>query len=114
MSVDTSAIEAEIINDLTMELCEEESFNKAVLAVKVKLAVKDVIARRNYGATSWNENKILSDLENYYSTIANIARYDYNQLGAEGESAHTENGIARSYVDRDSLFKGVHAFVGII
>lgn len=115
MSVDTSMLEAEIVSDLKAELNNEESFNEGVLAVKVKLAVRDVLGRRNYKATSWGEKKILDDLyENYYSTISNLARFDYNQMGAEGEISHSENGISRTYVDRDSLLKGVHAFVGII
>lgn len=114
MSVNTSALEQEILMDLTQELCGEETFDQGVLAVKVKLAVKEVMAKRNYSATTWNEDKVLADLETYYATISNIARYDYNQLGAEGEKAHSENGVSRTYVDRDELFKGVHAFVKVI
>lgn len=115
MNVDTSVLEAEIINDLTTELCNEESFNQSVLAVKVKLAVREIMSKRNYKATTWTEADILDDLmTNYYSTITNVARFDYNQLGAEGEISHSENGVSRAYVDRDTLFKGVHAFVNII
>ena len=112
--VDTKSLENEILMDLTAEFCGEETFKQEILAVKVKLAVKEVMSKRNYKATSWNEKQILEDLGNYYATISNIARYDYNQLGAEGESAHSENGVSRTYVNRDDLFKGVHAFVGII
>ena len=114
MRVDTKAFEAEIIDDLTTELCEEDTFNQAVLAVKVKSAVKELIAKRNYSATNWDEEKIQADIEKYYSVVLNLARYDYNMVGAEGESSHTENGISRTYVSRDSLFKGVHAFVSVI
>lgn len=114
MSVNTSMIEAEIVADLTTELSGEESFNKNVLAVKVKLAVREVISKRNYSATSWNEEAILNDLYNYYSTITNLARFDYNQVGAEGESSHSENGVSRVYVERDSLMKDIHAFVKVI
>ena len=112
--VDTKSLENEILMDLTAEFCGEETFKQEILAVKVKLAVKEVMSKRNYKATSWTEKQILEDLGNYYATISNIARYDYNQLGAEGESAHSENGVSRTYVNRDDLFKGVHAFVGII
>lgn len=114
MIIDTSVIESEIVNDLTTELGNEDGFNAGILANKIKVAVREVMSKRNYGATSWNEEKILNDLYNYYSVIENVARYDYNQLGVEGEMAHSENGIARTYIDRDTLFKGVHAFVGII
>ena len=114
MSLDTSQLENEILDDLTTELCDENTFDQRVLKVKIKLATRDVISRRNYTASTWTDEQILADLYNYYSTITNIARYDYNQLGAEGESAHSENGVTRSYVPRDELFKGVHAFVKII
>ena len=112
--VDTKVLEHEIVMDLTPEFCGEENFKQEILAVKVKLAVKEVISKRNYKASTYNDDQILEDLYNYYATISNVARYDYNQLGAEGESAHTENGVSRTYVNRDELFKGVHAFVGII
>lgn len=112
--IDTSVIESEIVNDLTTELEGEDGFNANILANKVKLAVREVMSKRNYSATTWNDEKILDDLYNFYSVIENVARYDYNQIGVEGESSHSENGISRSYVDRDTLFKGVHAFVGVI
>lgn len=114
MSVDTSQLQSEILDDLTAELSGEETFNQTILNVKVKLAIRDVMSRRNYKASTWSDKQIQDDLYNYYTTIANIARYDYNQLGAEGESAHSENGVSRTYVSRDALFKGVHAFVGIV
>ncbi len=112
--VDTKSLENEILMDLTAEFCGEETFKQEILAVKVKLAVKELIAKRNYSASTYTEDQILDDLYNYYATISNVARYDYNQLGAEGEKAHSENGVSRTYVDRDELFKGVHAFVKII
>ena len=112
--VDTKRLEEEILMDLTAEFCDEESFKQEILAVKVKLAVKEVMSKRNYKASTYTDKQIFDDLYNYYATISNIARYDYNQLGAEGESAHSENGVSRTYVNRDELFKGVHAFVGVI
>ena len=112
--LDISGIVEEIVDDLTNELNSEDSFNQAILETKVKLAVKEVISKRNYRATSWSDDKILDDLYSYYATISNVARYDYNQLGAEGEMTHSENGISRTYVARDSLFKDVHAFVAVI
>lgn len=112
--VDTKLLESEIVMDLTPEFCDEETFKQEILAVKVKLAVKEVMSKRNYQASTYTDEQILSDLYNYYAIISNIARYDYNQLGAEGETAHTENGVSRTYVNRDELFKGVHAFVKII
>lgn len=111
MTVDTSALEALIVADLTVELGSEPTFNEDLLELKVKLAVKDVMMRRAYENTSYNEAKILADLDHYYSTISALAIYDYNQVGMNGQSSHSENSINRAWVSRDELLKGVHAFV---
>ena len=70
--------------------------------------------RRNYKATSFNEHLIASDLYNFYSIIHDVALYDYNKIGAEGESSHSENGISRHYVERDKLLGNVYAFVSVL
>lgn len=109
-----AGIEQEVIAELTIELRGESTFNEDILAVKVRNAIRELKMRRNYSATSFSENDIEKDIYNYYSTIVNVARYDYNQLGAEGESNHSENSVSRSWVDRDELFRGVHAFVKVL
>lgn len=114
MSIDFTDLQNEIVNDLTIELQDDDDFNAAKLSNKVKLAIKEVISKRNYGATSYTEEMILNDLVNYYSMITNIARYDYNQIGVEGQSSHSENGTNRSWVRRDELFKGLVAFVDVL
>lgn len=114
MSIDFSELQNEIVADLTNELSGEDTFNADILTIKVKLAIKDVISRRNYSASGLTDEDILADLENYYAVITNVARYDYNQIGIEGEVSHSENGVSRSYSKRDSLFNGVYAFVGVI
>lgn len=46
-----------------------------------------------------------------------IAVYLYNKRGAEGQIAHSENGIARSYETSDvpeSLMQGITPYVGAI
>lgn len=107
-------IEQEIIAELTAELKGDPAFNKDILAIKVRNAIRELKMKRNYSATSFSETEIEKDIYNYYSTIVNVARYDYNQSGAEGESSHSENSVSRSWVDRDDLFKGVHAFVKVL
>lgn len=107
-------LQEEILEDLTLELSSDDDFDANALQIKVKNAYKEVKARRNYKASSMNEEEIEADMQNYYSNILNIARYDYNQIGAEGQKAHTESSIVRSWVDRNELFVGVYAFVEII
>lgn len=102
-----------IVADLTTELGDEADFSADILAIKVRNAINDVKLRRNYRATSYSEERINEDMERFYSTITNIARYDYNQRGVEGQSSHSEGIYNRTWVDRDKLFRGVNAFVSI-
>ena len=44
-----------------------------------------------------------------------IAVYLYNKQGAEGQTAHSENGISRTYESADvpeSMLRGIAPFVG--
>lgn len=104
----------DIVEELKIELQDEPDFNENVLRLKVKNAVREVRIKRAYDRTSYTEEQIEADLERYYAVILNVARYDYNKLGVEGQSNHSENGINRTYVNRDSLMVTVHPFVGVL
>lgn len=105
----------EILTDVQAALSTDDSFNESLAAVKVKIAIKDVKERRNYQATTLSDADIYNDLANhYYSAIFNLAMYDYNQSGAEGEETHNENSVNRTWVKRDDILREVHSFVGII
>lgn len=113
--VDTSALQTSIINDLTAEIGAEESFNATLLATKVKLAVIDVLARRQYENSSYTDAQIVNELSTrYYTTITNLARFDYNQAGAEGQKTHSENGIGREWLDRSKMLSQINPFVKIL
>lgn len=107
-------LHSEIVSDLTTELKIDSKFDADILSVKVKNAIKEVILRRSYENSSYTEEMIAKDLERYYSTIRQIALYDYNQVGVEGQQSHNEGGTSRSWVDREKLFNGVHAFVKVL
>lgn len=107
-------LEQEIIAELTIELQGEPTFNAEILAVKVRNAIREVKMKRNYAATSYTDSQIEKDLYNYFSTIKSVALYDYNQIGADFEQSHSENSVSRTWVSRDDLFKGVHAFVKVL
>jgi hypothetical protein len=113
--INISELQTAIVSDLTLELNGDESFNATVLEQKVKLAILDVYARRDYGNSHYDDKRIINELSTkYYSVITDLARYDYNQMGAEGESSHIENSVSRTYRDRDRLLSSVHAFVKIL
>lgn len=114
MSIDTSSLMDEILSDLSVELNKEPDYDENVLRVKIKGAIREVMEKRNYEVTALSEQAILLDLNHHYSTILNVARYDYNQRGAEGETTHSENSVSRVWSNRDDLFKSIHAFVSVL
>ena len=107
-------LEQEVIAELTIELQGQPTFNAEVLKAKVRNAIREVKMKRNYIATSYTEQQIEQDLYNYYSVIKDVALYDFAQIGAPFESSHSENSTSRSWVERDELFKSVHAFVKVL
>ena len=99
-------LQEELIDDLTLELSSEPTFSADILKQKVVGAIREVKTARKYPSTYTTE-QINNDLYSYYSNIRNLALYDYNMIGVEGQSSSSENGISRAYVDRDKMFKGV-------
>lgn len=107
-------IEQEIFADLSAELSvSDKNFNKTLLLSKVRNAMREVKRARNY-PKSYTDSQIETDMYDYFSNIRNIALYDYNQIGAEGQSSSGENGTSRSYVDRDKYFSGICPFVRVL
>lgn len=110
----TIGIEQEIFADLSAELSvSDKNFNETLLLSKVRNAMREVKRARNY-PKSYTVSQIESDMYDYFSNIRNIALYDYNQIGAEGQTSSSENGTSRSYIDRDKLFCGICPFVRVL
>lgn len=113
--VDISNLKNDIANLLMAELQDEPDFDPNLLLGKIDLAIRDVMGRREYGNSHYTDAKILEELSTrYFSTITNLARYDYNQSGAEGQKNHSENSVSRTWYDRNKLLSDVHAFVKIL
>jgi hypothetical protein len=103
----TLTLEQELVADLTDELSEgDELFNEKLMLSKIRNAIREVKRVRNY-PSSYTDEMIDNDMYGFYSNIRNIALYDYNMIGVEGQSSGGENGTSRTYVDRDKLFNGV-------
>lgn len=96
---------AEILQDLSEEI---EDADSGLLLSKVKRAAREIRRDRNY-PSSYTEEMIVNDLKNYYSNISELAMYDYNQVGAEGQTSHSENGTSRSWKSRRECKDGVVA-----
>lgn len=98
----------EIIADLTIELTETEGdkLNTTLLTSKAYGAYREVKSARKY-PVSYTTAMIERDMENYYSQVRSIALFDYNQVGSEGQTQYSQDGVSIHYVDRDKLFYGV-------
>ena len=103
----------EILEDLTIELKNDSNLDSDILSVKVKGAIRDVVERRRY-QTHHTEEFIHEDMKNYYSNIKRLSLYDYNQVGAEGQISHSENGINRSWAEREKCLDGIVPFAKVL
>lgn len=102
---------AELMEELKIELKDEQGEpDEAILKVKLKNAIREVKSARGY-LPSHDADFILNDLQNYIANIKDLTIYDYNQIGAEGESSHDENGTGRTWKNRNSCFSGIVKFV---
>ncbi len=79
----------------------------------IKQATEDVKARRNY-PDSYTEEMITEDLKKFEGVIVNLVVYDHSQAGEEFMASFGENGVSRTWKDRDSLFVGVFPFVKML
>ena len=104
-------VATEVCRDLIIELGIREENNRTLLGTKVKNAVREVKKRRNY-PSHFSEDDIQKDLSEFYSNIHDLALYDYNQIGAEGQISHSDNGTSRTWKDREECLKGVFAWAG--
>lgn len=115
------ALQKEILADLgnelglldleTKEALKGKEQDVACLSSKIKNAIREVRMKRNY-PEHFTEEQIKKDLEKYYSNIRELALYDFNQFGAEGQTSHNENGTNRTWKSRNECLMGVFAYCG--
>ena len=114
MAVNTTAFETELFDDLKAELAGSgEEVLDGVLSIKVKAVVRELLSIRGYENSGMTDEEIEADIPRYYTQCMNVARYDYNQIGAEGEETHSENGISRKYIQRGDQWAGVVPFAKV-
>ena len=105
--VDTSTFEQNIVTAIALEMKNDPSFDLDIVASKVSSVVRELIQRRRYSKSGMTEESVLADIEEYYPQVLNVARYDFNTIGAEGEDRHTENGVDRTFTERSKMWAGV-------
>lgn len=79
----------------------------------IEQATSDVKDARKYPA-DYDEDMIAEDIENYENTIIDLVVYDHSQAGEEYMSSYSENGISRTWVDRDKTLSSVCAIAKLI
>lgn len=102
----TNDIETTLTEELRVELESEVDFSVDILKVKIRNAIREVKAARDY-PESYSEERINDDLQKYISNIRSIALYDYTKIGAEGQSQYSADGESIHYVDRNKMFAGI-------
>lgn len=115
------ALQNEILVDLgtelglldleTNEALKGKEQDVACLSSKIKNALREVRGKRNY-PEHFSDEQIIKDLEKHYSNIRELALYDYNQVGAEGQLSMGENGVNRTWKSRNDCLIGVFAYCG--
>ena len=99
----------DLLTELTLDLESQPGFNRVLLRPKSESAIKAVERARGYSRLGYTDESAFwqTDIERFYANIKDIALYDYNIIGAEGETYHYEGGTNRTYFDRRRLFGGV-------
>jgi hypothetical protein len=93
----------EIIAEFTARFENEETFNATLLSQIVNDVIGECVSLRNFPST-YTEDSINEWLASNKSKIKKIVEYDYSIDGANGQSSHSESGVARNYIDRRTLF----------
>ena len=87
--------------------------NNPLIEKLIKQATEDVKNRRNY-PDSYTDEMITEDLKKFEGVIVNLAVYDHSQAGENFMASYGENGVSRTWKDRDSLFAGVFPFAKVL
>ncbi len=97
-----------VYEELLIDIAPKEADYDALL-IKTNNAYRDVKHIRNYPADMEAE-AMLTDMSQYYKVIYDLAMYDFNMRGAEGQQRIAENGEERTFIKRETMFRSVIPF----
>ena len=63
---------------------------------------------------TYTEEGIAEDLKRFENNIVDLAVYDRSQAGEAYMASYSENGVSRSWKNREDLFFGVYPFVKVL
>ncbi len=96
----------EILESLKITLDVTETKDIAILTEILNDAISEIKEARKY-PSDIEASAIEEDMLKFISNIKKLTKYDYNQVGAEMQASHNENGVSRTYIDRRKCFDGV-------
>lgn len=100
-------IKEHIVDVLKPELTiTDPNFNEDLLEAKVSQVLDEAQAIKRYADVGYSERMILSDMSNGVPIFTAVSRYDYNQIGAEGQTQYSGDGESIHYVERGKLWYG--------
>lgn len=79
----------------------------------ISQAEADIRAKRMY-PESYTEEKIAADMKKFQSVVVNLVVYDRSQAGENFMASYSENGVSRTWRDREKLFVGVFPFAKVL
>lgn len=82
----------------------DPNFNEDLLAAKAQQTLEEAQVIRNYAQTNYSEGTILADMSTALPVFINVTRYDYNKIGAEGQSQYSGDGENLHYIDRGKMW----------
>lgn len=95
------------IDDTTEEVVFDEKTDNPFLEQLIKQAKDEIISKRNY-PSDYTQTQIDNDMANYERVIVDLVVYDHSQAGEEYMGSYSENGISRSWKDRDKLLNSIY------
>lgn len=101
------------IDEKTSKVVFDDLEDNPLIEQLISQAKADIVAKRMY-PDSYTEQKIAEDLKRFESVIVNVVVYDHSQAGENFMANYSENGVSRTWIDRDSLFIGIFPFAKVL
>nr|DAQ14094.1 MAG TPA: Protein of unknown function (DUF3199) [Bacteriophage sp.] len=101
------------IDSETSEVVFDDLEDNPLIEQLLEQARNEIIEKRNYPET-YTQDQIDRDVQKFENVMVNLAVYDRSQAGEAYMASYSENGVSRTWKDRNSLLSGVYPFVKIL
>lgn len=101
------------IDKETSKVVFDKPEENPLLEQLISQAEADIRAKRMY-PENYTEEKIAADMKKFQSVVVNLVVYDRSQAGENFMTNYSENGVSRTWRDREDLFVGVFPFAKVL